>query len=61
VSAPSIICVMNPPHDDPPTASVDKIERLINLTACLLETRKPLTFDQLKQTVYRGQSRSEKA
>lgn len=61
MSAPSIICVMNPPHGDPPTASVDKIERLINLTACLLETRKPLTFDQLKQTVYRGQSRSEKA
>jgi proteasome accessory factor B len=40
---------------------MDKIERLINLTACLLETRKPLTFDELKQTVYRGQSRSENA
>jgi proteasome accessory factor B len=52
---------MNPPQSEPPGESVDKIERLINLTACLLETRKPLTFDELKQTVYRGQSKSDNA
>ena len=38
---------------------MDKIERLINLTACLLETKRPLTFVELKDTVYRGLSRSE--
>ena len=38
--------------------SLDKIERLINLTACLLETKRPLTFVELKDTVYRGLSRS---
>lgn len=40
---------------------MDKIERLINLTACLLETRKPVPFEQLKETVYRGLSVSENA
>jgi len=38
---------------------LDKIERLINLTACLLETRRPLSFAELSDTVYRGLSRSE--
>lgn len=38
---------------------MDKIERLINLTACLLDTRKPVPFADLKQTVYRGLSRSD--
>jgi predicted DNA-binding transcriptional regulator YafY len=39
--------------------SLDKIERLLNLTACLLEARRPLTFCDLKDTVYKGLSRSE--
>jgi proteasome accessory factor B len=38
---------------------LDKIERLINLTACLLETRKPVPFESLKQTVYRGVSKGD--
>ncbi|MHB8895745.1 MAG: helix-turn-helix transcriptional regulator [Candidatus Geothermincolia bacterium] len=40
---------------------MDKIERLINLTACLLETRRPVSFDDLKKTVYRGVSVSDNA
>jgi len=38
---------------------LDKIERLINLTACLLETKRPLAFSELSDTVYRGLSRSQ--
>lgn len=40
---------------------MDKIERLINLTACLLETKQPVPFDDLKDTVYRGLSKSDVA
>lgn len=40
---------------------MDKIERLINLTACLLDSSKPLSFDELRTTVYRGVSKSDKA
>ncbi len=40
---------------------MDKIERLINLTACLLETRRPVSYAELKNTVYRGVSKTENA
>jgi proteasome accessory factor B len=42
---------------------MNKIERLINLTAYLLDTRQPVTFDELDRTVYNDQpsgTRSEK-
>ena len=35
--------------------TMDKIERLINLTAFLLDTRRPVTFDELTFTVYQDQ------
>lgn len=35
---------------------MDKIERLINLTAVLLDKQSPLTFDDLKSTVYRDET-----
>jgi len=35
---------------------LNKIERLINLTAYLLDSSKPITLEELKETVYRGQS-----
>lgn len=35
---------------------MDKIERLINLTAVLLDKPSPLTFNDLKATVYRDES-----
>jgi proteasome accessory factor B len=35
---------------------MNKIERLINLTAYLLDSDKPITLDELKDTVYKGQS-----
>jgi proteasome accessory factor B len=34
---------------------MDKIERLINLTACLLDTSRPVTFEELGRTVYHDQ------
>ncbi|PKQ28534.1 MAG: hypothetical protein CVT63_02335 [Candidatus Anoxymicrobium japonicum] len=40
---------------------MEKIERLINLTAYLLETRRPLSFDNLKETVYHGFSSGDKS
>lgn len=40
---------------------MNKIERLINLTAVLLDSGKPLTIEQLRETVYRDQSRSPNA
>jgi len=40
---------------------MDKIERLINLTACLLETSRPVSYEELKKTVYRGEPKSENA
>jgi proteasome accessory factor B len=42
---------------------MDKIERLINLMAYLLDTSRPVTFDKLSSTVYNSQphrTRSEK-
>lgn len=34
---------------------MDKIERLINLIARLLDTGRPVTFEELRETVYAGQ------
>lgn len=35
---------------------MNKIERLINLTAFLLDSERPIPLEELKETVYRGQS-----
>ena len=40
---------------------MEKIERLINLTAYLLETARPVTFEQLQRTVYVDASGNEQA
>lgn len=40
---------------------MNKIERLINLTAILLDTGRPLTIEELRETVYRDQSKSANA
>lgn len=40
---------------------MDKIERLINLTAFLLDTRRPVAFEELGDTVYHDQPSRTKA
>lgn len=40
----------------PPTVSTTKVERLLNLLALLLDTRRPLTVDQIREAIYRGHS-----
>jgi proteasome accessory factor B len=40
---------------------MDKIERLINLTAHLLDTSRPVTFDELSNTVYADQPRGTRS
>jgi predicted DNA-binding transcriptional regulator YafY len=38
---------------------LQKIERLLNLMACLLDTSQPVPFEDLKETVYRGVSKGD--
>ena len=40
---------------------MDKTERLINLTAYLLDTQRPITFEELAETVYSDQPRETKS
>jgi len=38
---------------------MDSLERLVNLVALLLESRRPLTFDQIRETLHEGYGQSD--